>query len=155
VKLSTRGRYALRLMLHVARHDRDAPVSLNDAARATDISRRYLEQLATTLKGAGLLTAVSGRSGGYRLARPARSMRLDQIVQAAIGPINIVDCVLEPETCLKSTYCECRDVYTQINSRIVGAFHGLSLAELVHNGATKKGKALAVARRNGRGKQRA
>lgn len=138
MKLSTRARYALRLMLHIARHDDDAPVSLHDAAKATAISRRYLEQLATTLKGAGLLTSVSGRSGGYRLARPARSMRLDQIVQATIGPINIVGCVLEPDTCLKAPDCECRQIYAQINSRIVDAFHDLSLAELANKKASKK-----------------
>ena len=132
MKLSTRARYALRMMVAIARQSGDdAAVSLSDIAGKTHISRRYLEQLAIALKSASLVRGVAGKGGGYRLLQPARKITLGQIVEAAIGPINIVDCVLNPKACLESDYCECRWVYQTINDRIIGVLQELSLDDLV------------------------
>ncbi len=129
VRLSTRARYAMHLMIEVARRT-DAPTSLREVTDRTRISRRYLDQLATSLKNANLLRSQSGHGGGYRLTRPAARIAVRDIVEAAIGPINIVECVRRPETCLKSELCECRIVYALINHRILDLLRDISLADM-------------------------
>lgn len=132
MRLSTRARYALRMMVTIARHDsEDGAVSLNDVAEKTRVSRRYLEQLVIALKNASLVRGISGRGGGYLLTRSAGEITLRQIIEAAIGPINIVECVLHPDACLESDFCECRWVYQTINDRIKGVLNDLSLDDLV------------------------
>lgn len=134
------------MMVVVAREgDGAEPVSLGRVATSTMISRRYLEQLALGLKRSGLIHGVSGRKGGYLLARPARTITVGQIVEAAIGPINIVDCVLTPGHCVKSDVCECRSVYERINSGIREVLHSLTLEELAFaDGPKGLQQALAV-----------
>lgn len=130
MRLSTRARYALRMLLEIARQPENSTVSLGTVSRNTDISRRYLDQLAIALKSAGLVVATSGRGGGYRLARPARDINLGEIVEASIGPVNIVECVGNPESCDRHDGCMPRQVYQLINNRITAMFSQISLAEL-------------------------
>jgi Rrf2 family protein len=131
MKLSTRGRYALRMMLDIARSGgEERPVSLAAVAERTDISRGYLEQLAQALRNARLLKGISGRYGGYRLTRPVPEITLGQIIEAAIGPINVVDCVDDPTDCPRADLCECRVVYQLINDRIAGVLDEYTLADL-------------------------
>jgi Rrf2 family protein len=118
-------------MIQIAQQgDNSKPVSLERVAQGTHVSKRYLEQVAIALKNAALLRSVSGRSGGYVLARPAEAITIGQIIQAAIGPINIVDCVRQPETCLLADTCECRLVYMLINKRITDVLNECSLADM-------------------------
>ena len=132
MKLSTRARYALRMMVAIVRQaNGTGAVSLSDVAVKTHISRRYLEQLAIALKHASLVRGITGKGGGYLLTRPASEISLGQIIEAAIGPINIVECVLHPEACIESDFCECRWVYQTINDRIIGVLNDLSLDDLV------------------------
>jgi Rrf2 family protein len=139
MKLSTRARYTLRFLIQVARESKDGKaVSLKSVADKTRISRRYLEQLAIGLKNASLIRGVSGRKGGYVLARHPESITIGQIFEAAIGPINIVECVKQPETCLSADVCECRWMYELINNRINEVLDEFSLADL----ATRKGMEL-------------
>ncbi|MEW6096423.1 MAG: Rrf2 family transcriptional regulator, partial [bacterium] len=71
MKLSTKGRYGLRLMLDMALHTADGWLSVNDIARRQDISFPYVEQLITKLRKAGLVESIRGPRGGYRLSKPA------------------------------------------------------------------------------------
>ena len=131
MKLSTRARYAIRAMIQIARNSREGqPVSLNVIAEQTSISKRYLEQLVIPLKTAGLIRGISGKSGGYVLASQPDQIRIGEVVQAAIGPINIVSCVNEPDLCIKAELCECRPLYTLINDKIVDAMNEFSLSDL-------------------------
>lgn len=135
MKLSTRARYGLHCMIAVSKMGRDdQPVPINRVARSTNISKRYLEQLAIGLKNASLLRSVSGRGGGYCLARPAEDIRIGEIVESAIGAINIVECVLCPEQCEDSDYCNCRGLYSMINRRITDIFYEYTLADLCDEG---------------------
>ena len=139
MKLSTRARYALRSMVVIARHSDGAnPMSLEKVAKATHISRRYLEQLAMGLKGAALVRSVSGRKGGYSLARPADQISIGQIVEASIGPINVVECVGLPGACIKADLCECRLLYMLINRGIKDVLNRHSLADLADRNWPKK-----------------
>jgi Rrf2 family protein len=118
------------MMIEIAKRPGTDPVSLGLVAEGTKISKRYLDQLALALKTSSLMRSTRGRGGGYQLARPARQISVGEIIEAAIGPINVVECVRCPEVCLKSEYCECRWVYERINNEIVKVLNGLSLAEL-------------------------
>ena len=131
MKLSTRARYALRMMVEIARHTNGSKkVSLNQVAKGTHISRRYLEQLAIALKNSDLITGVTGKGGGYMLAKPADKIKVGEIVEASIGPINIVDCVMQPEMCMLTDFCVCRPIYQRINDRITDILDEFSLADL-------------------------
>jgi len=131
MKLSTRARYTLRAMIAIAKSaDGSKPTNLQQIAEATHISRRYLEQLAMALKRGRLLRGLSGKGGGYFLARPAREIKIGQIFEAAIGPVNIVECVANPDHCLRAVFCECRAVYSLINRKIDRVLNEISLADL-------------------------
>ena len=118
-------------MIQIARDgEQGKPVNLNAIASRTSISRRYLEQLVIPLKSANLIRGISGKNGGYLLARSSPEIKIGDIVEAAIGPINVVTCVNEPDTCMNVDFCECRPLYEMINDRIVDAMNEFTLADL-------------------------
>lgn len=131
MKLSTRPRYALRLMLEVARRAGEGPVSLAEVSRQTHLSRPYLEQLALALRNARLVKGVCGKGGGYLLSRTPGEITVREILEAVMGPIAIVECVDDPASCMLAEFCECRPVYGLINQRIVEALSGFTLADLL------------------------
>lgn len=142
MKLSTRARYALRMMVEITRQtsDETPALTLKEIAETTDVSRRYLEQLAINLRNAVLVRGKQGKGGGYSLARPADEIRVGEIIEAAIGPINIVDCVLEPGACDKSGACGCRSIYCDINERIADTLNDLTLLDLAKRDQFEKKK---------------
>jgi Rrf2 family protein len=125
------------MMVEIAKDSGDGAVSLGHIAKRTKISRRYLDQLAQGLKRASLVRGLSGRGGGYQLTRPPEEIHLNDIIEAAIGPINIVECVQQPEVCIKADLCECRWVYAVINQRIAQVLEEISLADLADRAALK------------------
>ena len=132
MRISTRGRYALRMMLDIAKHSESGPpVSLSTISERTGVSHGYLEQLAPALRAARLVKSVAGRYGGYRLATAAGEISIRQIIEASIGPVCVVDCVEDPESCLRAEYCECRVVYSLINQRIAQVLEEFSLEDLL------------------------
>ena len=131
MKLSTRAQYALRMMVEIAnRAEGGKNVNLTQIAESCGLSRRYLEQLAIGLKTASLITGITGQAGGYSLARAPDQIEIGQVIEAVIGPVNIVECVLKPETCRKSDECSYRCIYLRINERITEVLTDLTLADL-------------------------
>ncbi len=132
MKFSTRARYAIRSMTEFARRTaKNRPVSLATIAKCTNISRRYLEQIVISLKSARLLRSVPGRHGGYLLTKPPRKILIGQIVEAMIGPVNVVECVGNPTMCMKSDGCACRTIYTLINKGINQVLNDYSLDDML------------------------
>jgi Rrf2 family protein len=120
------------MMLDVAKNGgEEAPVSLATVSERTGISRGYLEQLALGLRNSRLVRGVAGRYGGYRLTTPASKITVGQIIEAAIGPICLVDCIEDPMTCPRADSCECRIVYAIINERIAEVLGEYTLADLL------------------------
>jgi Rrf2 family protein len=139
------------MMLDVARHGgEEKPISLASVAERTGISRGYLEQLVLGLRNARLVRGVAGRYGGYRLAERPSNITVGQIVEAAIGPIFLVDCVEDATTCVRADYCECRVVYSLINERIAEVLREYTLADLldpnwvVDHGASQGDRGLPI-----------
>lgn len=132
MKLSTRARYALRVMLDVARHGGETtPVPLAAVANRTVLSHGYLEQLAAGLRQARLLRGVAGRKGGYMLRKAPSEIRIGEVVQASIGKICLVDCVRTPSICARAPRCETRVLYCLLNNRIEDILDSLTLADLL------------------------
>lgn len=135
MKLSTRARYGLHGMVTISGLSKKGrPVSLEQVANQTGLSKRYLEQLAIALKKHGLIKGISGRGGGYLLGREPTEIRLCEIVEATIGPINVVECVRQPEQCQKAARCENRLIYMLINRSITDVLNRYTLADLSDNG---------------------
>lgn len=132
MKLSTRARYALRVMLDIARHGgEEKPVSIAAVARRTALSHGYLEQLATALRQARLLRGVAGRAGGYLLRRPPSDIQIGEVVRASIGEVCLVECVKSPALCARAPRCETRALYCLLNTRIEEVLESLTLADLL------------------------
>jgi Rrf2 family protein len=135
------------MMLDLARHGgAERPVSLASVAERTDISRGYLEQLALALRHARLVRGVAGRYGGYRLTEPPERITVGQIVEAATGPVCVVDCVDDPASCPRAEDCECRLVYSLVNERIAEVLREYTLADLL-DPSWATGRAAAELRR--------
>jgi Rrf2 family protein len=119
-------------MLDLARHGgEDDPVSLSSVSERTGISHGYLEQLAPSLRAGRLVRGVAGRHGGYKLAAPPSKITILQIIEASIGPVCVVDCIDDPESCPRAEYCECRVVYALINKRVADVLEEFTLEDLV------------------------
>lgn len=93
MKLSTKSRYGVRAMFDMAYHAGTLPVQIKDISRRQEISPRYLEQIFQDLKKAGLLKSRRGPQGGYSLARPAEEISIKDIILAAEGELQLVNCV--------------------------------------------------------------
>ncbi len=109
----------------------ERPVSLAAVAEQTAISRGYLEQLALSLRGAGLVRGVAGRHGGYRLVKPPSETTIGEVIEATIGPVRLVECVEDPEVCVRAADCECRVVYTLINRRVADVLSEFTIADMM------------------------
>lgn len=94
IRISTRGRYALRAMVDVALHADRGPVLRQDIAARQHISADYVAQLFRSLHAAGLVEGIKGPGGGYRLARPAAEITAGDVVRAVEGPVAVVHCLL-------------------------------------------------------------
>jgi Rrf2 family protein len=118
-------------MLDISRYAKDCtPVQLSEIARRNKLSKGYLEQLVVSLKNAQLIRGFSGRSGGYRLAKPPEQITLLEIFQSTMGPINLVECVMNPEDCMRSDDCECRTLWELLNHRITKVLADYTLKDL-------------------------
>lgn len=96
MKISTKGLYAVRFMVFLAQGNAARPVPLKEIADATGISRKYLEQIASTLAAAGLVRSSRGASGGYRLARSASSISIFDVLTVTEGSLAPVDYLDDP-----------------------------------------------------------
>jgi len=133
MKISTRARYGLRLMVELARELKTEDiVQLKKIAKITHLSEKYLAQLAIPLKGAGLIIGVAGKKGGYLLGRIPEKITISEIVSALIGPIGLTDCVNSPEVCLNYGFCEARTIWTILSGRIQEILDEFTLADLIN-----------------------
>ena len=139
MKIGTRARYSLRFMLALGRLSSHAePVGLGIISRYARIPRRYLDQLVVPLKNASLVRGRSGRGGGYVLAKSPKQIKLRDIIETAIGPIALTDCVAEPESCLASDFCKCRDLWALISCRIGEVLDEYTLEDMLKQGWPSK-----------------
>ena len=131
MKLSTRSRYGVRLMLALGVKSIQGPVFLKDIARSEEISEKYLSQIIISLKAKGLVTPFRGAHGGYILGKPAVEIKLRDIIEPLEGDLCLVGCVTNSEVCNRSTECVTRDVWSQLSSLVVTFLENMTLEDLI------------------------
>lgn len=132
MRISTRGRYALRLMMDVASHDETGYVSLKDAAARQEISMKYLEQIAGMLSKAGMLRSGRGAQGGYRLAKEPEAYTIGSILRLTEGNLAPVACLDGPEnTCQRCGECPTLDFWTGLYAVVNDYIDRFTLADLL------------------------
>lgn len=134
--ISTKGRYALRIMVDLATHDGDVPVSVREIAQRQDISGKYMEQIIGVLTRAGLLRSVRGAQGGYHLACAPENITVGMILRATEGDLAPAECVAEGANhCNRSGKCPSRAVFERVYSAINSVIDGVTLIELMNDAA--------------------
>lgn len=130
MKVSTKGRYGLRIMVELALHYGSGPVQVTTVAQNQALPGKYIHVLVGGLKAAGLVTAVRGPNGGLELARePARITALE-VVEALEGRIAPVDCAADADACGRSGACVAQEVWTDLAEAMAAALRRHTLAEL-------------------------
>ncbi|MBQ3301065.1 MAG: Rrf2 family transcriptional regulator [Eggerthellaceae bacterium] len=129
--VTTKGRYALRLMLNVASHSDDGKVALRQIAEEEAISLKYLEQLAHSLVKANLLASVRGHGGGYTLTQDADTIRIGDVLRAAEGSTVPVACSGLENGCPRERVCSAISFWAGLDDVIENYVDGVTLAELL------------------------
>jgi Rrf2 family cysteine metabolism transcriptional repressor len=138
LKLSTKGRYGLRAMIELAGSFENEPMLMGKIAERQGFSRKYLHALLTSLKDAGLVQSVRGSRGGYMLAKSATDIRISDVVEALEGPLAIVDCLNNEESCERSDDCLARGMWKELNTAMAGVLTNMTLADLTNQNKEKK-----------------
>ncbi len=131
MKLSTRGRYGVRLMIDLALHYGNGPIYLKDIAGRQGISEKYLWQLINPLKAAGLVSSTRGAHGGYALAKEPKGISLKEILQVLEGSLCLVDCVDNPASCERAASCISRDIWGEASRGMQRTLADTTLAAMV------------------------
>lgn len=132
MKISTKGRYALRLMLDLAIYNTGEPISLKDVARRQQISEKYLEQIISMLNKAGFVRSVRGAQGGYMLKKAPAEYTVGMILRLTEGDLAPVSCVGEDSIeCGRRDECVTVRIWQQLNSAINGVVDGITLEDMM------------------------
>jgi Rrf2 family protein len=131
MKLTTKGRYGLRLMIELALHDENTLVTLREISKHQEISVKYLWSLITPLQRAGLVKAVRGAHGGYTLAKPPSEITIRDIVVEVEGPLSIVDCVADSSVCHREPLCVARDIWIEVSRKIEETLDSITLSDIL------------------------
>ena len=144
MKISTKGRYALRLMVDIAQYGSSGPVSLRDAAQRQQLSEKYLEQIVTPLARAGLLRSVRGAGGGYLLTRRPEEYSVGDILRPLEGDLAPVECATDQNFCERCCDCVTVELWQDIHRAVSAVVDGTTLADLAVRPRAKAVKAGVV-----------
>ncbi|MDR2500493.1 MAG: Rrf2 family transcriptional regulator [Treponema sp.] len=131
MKLSTRGRYGIRLLIDLAEHQAESHVALACVAERQGISVRYLEQVVIILRRAGFIRSVKGASGGYALAMRSEDIIIGDVLRVLEGDMLVVDPPLPHAKETKLQRCVRLAVFERLNARIAGVIDRKTLASLL------------------------
>ena len=131
MKISTKGRYALRLMLDIVQHNDGEPVRVKDRAARQEISVKYLEQIVSILVRAGYLKSIRGPQGGYRLMRQPGEYTVGSILRLTEGSLAPVECLdSEINDCPRSETCVTLRLWKELDQAIKGVVDQYTLEDL-------------------------
>ncbi|MDE6319397.1 MAG: Rrf2 family transcriptional regulator [Lachnospiraceae bacterium] len=132
MKISTKGRYALRLMLDLAIHDTGEPVRIRDIAARQEISEKYLEQIISILNKAGYVRSVRGPQGGYHLMKKPAQYTVGMILRLTEGSLAPVACLDgDVNTCERQENCVTLRLWKMLNQAVSDVVDQITLADLV------------------------
>jgi Rrf2 family cysteine metabolism transcriptional repressor len=132
MRISTKGRYAIRLMLDLAMNSTGEPIRLKDVAKRQEISEKYLEQIISVLNKAGFVRSIRGPMGGYMLQRPVKDYTVGMILRQTEGNLSPVECVEENAVrCPREEGCATRMLWKKINDAVSDVVDHTTLEDLV------------------------
>lgn len=132
MKISTKGRYALRMLIELASHSEDSYVSLKEISEHQNISKKYLEQIVPMLNKSGILRTNRGNKGGYMLAKPASECTVGDVLRATEGSLAPVSCLdYETNDCPRANYCATLYVWEGLNKVVVDYLDSVSIQDIV------------------------
>ena len=138
MRISTKGRYAIRLMLDLAMNASGEPIRLKDVARRQNISEKYLEQIISILNKAGFVRSVRGPQGGYTLQWPPEEYTVGMILRLTEGSLAPVECVDDTNSyCARKDNCATRILWKKLNDAINGVVDNVTLEDLINWQAAK------------------
>lgn len=138
--ISTRGRYALRLMLDLAEYQGNGYVALKDVAQRQEISKKYLEQIIPLLNRADMLLTTRGYQGGYRLARRPEEYTLGDILRATEGSLAPVSCLETDQVeCARRADCATLPVWQGLDRVVNEYLDGITLQSILDQEAARRG----------------
>ena len=130
--VSTKGRYALRVMVVFAQRGTDRYIPLKEIAESEEISQKYLESIMTTLSKAGFVDAAHGKGGGYRLNRKPEEYTIGSILKLTEGNLAAVSCTSQgAAACSRTECCQAKPMWDRLDKLIDDFFEGITLADLL------------------------
>ena len=137
MKISTRGRYALRLMIDLARQTEKGYITLHDISQRLHISKKYLEQIIPQLTRNGLLLANRGAQGGYRLSRMPEQITVEEILTSAEGDLFPVNCMKnDPNLCELQSECTTLPIWEGLHEVITNYLKEITLQDILNQSAS-------------------
>ena len=130
--VSTKGRYALRVMVHFAQRGNEGYIPLKEIAEAEGISQKYLETIMSTLSKAGFVDAVHGKGGGYRLNRSPEDYTVGSILKLTEGSLSAVSCTSQgAAACSRTECCTAKPMWDRLDKMIDDFFEGITISDLL------------------------
>ncbi len=137
MRISTKGRYALRIMLDLAQHNEQGPVALREISERQNITPKYMESIMALLLRDNLVQSVRGKAGGYQIMRPASEYKLYEILSTAEGGLAPVHCLsMEENECPIRQTCLTIPVWEGLHKAIENYLSGITLQDLIDQGAS-------------------
>lgn len=133
--ISTRGRYALRVMIDLAEHQDEGYIPMKDVAKRQGVSLGYMEKILPVLVKNGIVEGLQGKTGGYRLIRKPEGYTLGEILrltEGSLAPVACLECGASP--CEKAADCRTLPVWTELDRRINEYLDGVTIADLLRSG---------------------
>ena len=132
--ISTKGRYAIRVMIDLAEHDQGKYIPLKEIAARQEISKKYLEIIVKDMVAGGLLTGASGKGGGYRLNRKPEEYSVGEILELMEGTLSPVACLAEEvNDCPRKGACQTLPLWTEFDKLVHDFFFENKLSDLIGN----------------------
>jgi len=131
MRISTRSRYGIRLMINLAANYNKRNTFLKDIAREEEISEKYLSQIVIPLRRAGLISASRGVHGGYTLTRPPQEITSKEIVEVLEGDLALIECERDQESCNRFLGCASKDLWVGLSRKITEYLSSVTLDDLL------------------------
>ena len=130
--ISTRGRYAIRVMIDLAEHENEGYTPLKDVAARQEISKKYLEIIVKDMVSGGLLSGASGKGGGYRLCRKPDEYTVGEILELMEGTLSPVACLAEKQNpCPRKDNCKTLSLWEEYGDLVHNFFYSKKLSDLI------------------------
>ena len=137
MKISTKGRYALRLMLDLALNSKGDYITIKSIAARQEISEKYLEQIISLLHRAGYVKSTRGAQGGYKLAKEPMEYTVGDIIRLTEGSLAPVDCI-DSMDCIRSKECVTKDIWQDLHEAISKVVDNITLENLMDKQRNKE-----------------